>query len=145
MNTIDYLRANSAPSGDFTSQAKYLKENWDWLKYSYAIAIRVKGRMEELGLSQKKLAEELKCTQQHVSVLLNGRVNMTIETIAKLEKSLNIELIGSLMDSFYGGSPIGYLNEPGPGETIGPLHTKHLVAGYSCPERKKKGPKNRGK
>ncbi len=50
--------------------------------------------MSELGWTQKQFAEALNCTQQHVSVLLNGRVNMTLETLSKLEDALDFCLIG---------------------------------------------------
>ena len=139
MNTIEYLRANEYQGNDsFVKQAQYLRENWDWLKYSYAIAIKVKHRMEILGLTQKQLAEELNCSQQHVSVLLNGRVNMTLETLAKLEKALHFDIIGAVLTDFDAEKP-AYLNDSYnfDGSTV--PKTKHLVEGYKS--RKKKGPK----
>ena len=95
----------------------------DWLKYSWAIAIKVKSRMEETGLTQKQLAEALGCTQQHVSILLNGRVNMTLETIAKLENALDIDLLEE-------ESSVGYLNAPGPNDHSPKVRTSLLVDGY---------------
>ena len=90
MNTLDFLKANEHKSVDaFIPKAQYLKENWPWLKYSYAIAIKVRRRMKELGVTQKELARRLECTQQHISVLLGGRANMTLETLAKLEQALS--------------------------------------------------------
>ena len=41
------------------------------------------------------LAERMGCTQQYVSNLLKGSSNMTLETIAKLESALQIQLWGS--------------------------------------------------
>ena len=92
MNTLDYLKANEHKSENgFASKAQYIEDNWFWLKYSYAIAIKVRHRMKELGMTQKKLAQELECTQQHISVLLGGRANMTLETLAKLEQALSFD------------------------------------------------------
>lgn len=139
MNAIEFLKANeSKGTGAFLKQAQYMKDNWDWLKYSYAIALRVRSRMEELGLTQKNLSEMLGCTQQHVSILLGGRTNMTLETIAKLEKALHFELIGQ---SFYPTLASGYLSEPSSPEEVVKSDTSSVVDGYS--PRKKKGPKAR--
>lgn len=146
MDTIEFLRSHEHKGeGRFVQDAQFVKENWDWLQYSYAIAIKVRSRMVELGWTQKQLAQALECTQQHVSVILNGRVNMTLETIAKLEKALQFNLIGEALTSFSSYSlsarPTGYLSEPDPSEVPAGLHTRHLVEGYGG--RKKKGPKSK--
>lgn len=144
MNTIDFLKANEHKgSGAFLREAQFLKDNWDWLKYSYAIAIKVRHRMNELGWTQKHLADILGCTQQHISILLNGKVNMTLETLSKLEKALDINLIGNAL-TFTDGYVIpqnapAYLNEPALEEKDLPIQTSTLVEGYA--KRKKKGPK----
>ena len=133
MNAIDFLRANEHKGdGAFLSQAQFLKENWPWLRYSYAIAIKVRSAMAEQGMTQKQLADILHCTQQHISVLLNGRVNMTLETIAKLEDALGLTFIQTDEEP-------AFLNSPRPGEKLPDIDTSTLVDGYS--PRKKKGPK----
>ena len=113
------------------------------MKYSYAIAIRVRRRMEELGWTQKRLAESLGCTQQHVSILLNGKVNMTLETLSKLEKALDFNLIGQALDLKQGykiqSETVGYLNDPTSQESAMSIGTAVSVDGYVS--RKKKGPK----
>ena len=88
--------------------------------------------------TQKRLAEALGCTQQHISVILNGHVNMTLETIAKLEAALDIDLISSSLTTFDSPQP-GYLNQPSPGDPPLDINTTQLVDGYA--PRKKKGPK----
>ena len=146
MNTMDFLRANEHKSEvGFVSKAQYLKDNWSWLKYSYAIAIKVRRRMKELGLTQKELALQLGCTQQHISVLLGGKSNMTLETMAKLERALSFELIGHCLQEFnYSVQPdeanVGYLNDSSVSRTVPDgFKTSGLVDGYKT--RKKKGPK----
>ncbi|MCR5325629.1 MAG: helix-turn-helix transcriptional regulator [Bacteroidales bacterium] len=146
MNTPAILHANEHKSDSgFISQAQYLKDNWSWLKYSYAAAIKVKRRMKELSITQKELAGKLECTQQHVSVLLGGKANMTLETLAKLEQALSFDLIGHNLLVFGRSCPyedtVGYLNDF---ELGGPIpegvKTSKLVDGYK--PRKKKGPKS---
>ena len=144
MKTIDYLRKNEHKGeGAFLNAAQYLKDNWGWMKYSYAIAIKVRRRMSELGWTQKHLAEALDCTQQHISILLNGKVNMTLETLSKLENALDFDLIGEalLLPGEYSlpTETTGYLNEPSSDDEKITTDTSSLVDGYT--PRKKKGPK----
>ena len=46
-----------------------------------------------MGLTQKELAERLGCSQQYISLILKGKENLTLETIAKLETVLDFELL----------------------------------------------------
>lgn len=146
MNTMDFLRANEHKSAEnFVAKAQYVKDNWIWLRYSYAIAIKVRRRMQELDMTQKQLAEALGCTQQHVSVLLNGKVNMTLETLAKLENALNFDLIGASLGSFGDSDGLAapsFLNDSFGEIPASGLNTGSLVDGYK--PRKKKGPKGKG-
>ena len=71
--------------------------NQHWLRYSQEIALRVVNKMDELGLTQKSLAEKMGCTQQYISLLLKGSENLTLETISKLETALEIDLIASAL------------------------------------------------
>ena len=147
MNTMVFLRANEHKSADdFVAKAQFIKDNWVWLRYSYAIAIKVRRRMQELDMTQKQLAEALSCTQQHVSVLLNGKVNMTLETLAKLEKALQFDLIGASLDSFGNSGKLAspsYLNDSFGITPDSGLKTASLVDGYK--PRKKKGPKGKSR
>ena len=146
MNTIDFLKANEHKSeSGFISQAQFFKDNWSWLKYSYAVALKVRRRMKDMGITQKELAEKMECSQQHISVLLGGKANMTLETLAKLEQALSFDLIGKGLLEFGYSIPdsdaVGYLNDS---LMNGPIHdgikTGNLVDGYK--PRKKKGPKS---
>jgi plasmid maintenance system antidote protein VapI len=49
--------------------------------------------LDEKKLTQKKLAELMKVTPQYVNNIVKGSENLTLETIAKLEKALGIELM----------------------------------------------------
>ncbi len=135
MNVIEFLKANERKGpGSFNEDARFLKDNWNWLKYSYAVAIKVRHRMKDMGLTQRQLADAIGCTQQHVSVLLNGKVNMTLETLAKLEKALEFDLIGQALSFDH-----QFLSDPIASEERTATGTSSLVQGY--PQRKKKGPK----
>ena len=49
--------------------------------------------MEDQSVTQAELAKRMGCTQQYVSNLLKGSSNMTLETIARLENALNIDIL----------------------------------------------------
>ena len=88
---INYLRANSVET-DWREKAEWRRANSRWLRYSQFIAVKAYGKMKELGLTQAQLAAQMGCSQQYVSKLLKGGENLTLETIAKLEDILDIEL-----------------------------------------------------
>lgn len=66
--------------------------NKSWLRYSQRIAMMMLDRMEELGLTQKLLAERMGCSQQYVSRVLKGTENLSIETIFKIESALELNI-----------------------------------------------------
>ena len=49
--------------------------------------------LEELGMSQKQLAEKMNCSPQYISKVLRGRENLSLETLTKIENALEISLI----------------------------------------------------
>ena len=98
MKAIEFLIENqSDTAGKWREEAEYRRRNARWLRYSAMISLQVRDRMSEIGMTQVVLAEKLGCTQQHVSMLLKGKSNMTIETIAKLEEALDIDIIGKAL------------------------------------------------
>lgn len=68
----------------------------DWEEYSQLIATTMSKKMTELGLTQQMLAEKMNCTQQYISKVLKGKKNMSLGTICKIEKALDIEIIRCL-------------------------------------------------
>ena len=70
-----------------------------WMYYSQAIAATMSNRMEELGMTQRALAEKMNCTQQYISKMLKGQKNMSLETICKIENTLSIEIIKGLNEN----------------------------------------------
>ncbi len=91
---VEVLRKNQCTErSKWREQAQWQTENWFWLKHSLRIALQTRTRMDELGWTQKELAEKMGCSQQYVSLILKGKENLTLETIAKLEKVLDFDLI----------------------------------------------------
>jgi len=74
--------------------------------------------MEDQSVTQAELAKRMGCTQQYVSNLLKGSSNMTLETIARLEKALGIDILQSAFSFVNGynaasGYSQHYLNDSG--------------------------------
>ena len=75
--------------------------------------------------AQWRRDNEMGCTQQYVSNLLKGSSNMTLETIARLENALGIDLVKSAVPS----RP-QYLSDSA-GEKLDPnIKTSDFVEGY---------------
>ncbi len=73
--------------------AEWRMANKPWLRYSQRIAMMMLDRMEELHMSQKQLAELMGCSQQYVSKVLKGQENLSLETLSKIERCLNLQII----------------------------------------------------
>ena len=111
----DFLNSHqSAVPSKWRENAQWRRDNEKWLGYARAITIKVLKAMDEQSVTQAILAEKLGCTQQYVSNLLKGSTNMTLETIAKLESALQIELWDSscMVDGYQPVQPSGqYLSD----------------------------------
>ena len=80
---------SSTPS-KWRVKAEFRLKNKEWLRYSQKIALKMINKMERENITQKQLAERMNCTQQYVSKILKGGENLSIETMLKIEKSLQI-------------------------------------------------------
>ena len=91
---ISKLNAHSddTPS-KWREKAEWRNTNKSWLRYSQRIAMMMLDKMEELGLTQKALAERMGGSQQYVSRVLKGTENLSIETISKIESALELEIL----------------------------------------------------
>lgn len=88
------LETYSSPTkSNWRKEAEERQANKEWLRYSQMIAMKMLNRMEELGLTQKKLAERMGCSQQYVSKVLRGRENLSLETLCKIENALDLQIV----------------------------------------------------
>lgn len=83
----------SATSSKWRQNAEWRMENKSWLRYSQYIAMMMLERMDNLGLTQKSLAEKMGCSQQYISRVLKGTENLSIETISKIEYALGLKIL----------------------------------------------------
>ena len=78
---------------DWMQQVEYYEKNRDWLDKSAEIAVRILSTLSRLSLSQKDLAERTGVTPQYINKVAKGRENLSLETISKIEKALQIRLV----------------------------------------------------
>ena len=116
----DFLNVHqSAIPSKWKENAQWRRDNEKWLEYARIITVKVLKAMDEQSVTQVMLAERMGCTQQYVSNLLKGSSNMTLETIAKLESALHINLWGSpyMVDGYQSVQPprryLSDINSPG--------------------------------
>lgn len=115
----EFLNNNqSATPSKWREAAEWRRKNENWLKYSRVITMKTMQAMDKQSVTQSILAKRMGCSQQYVSNLLKGSSNMTLETIARIETALNIDLIGSALgglvdgyDSAESSSRTCYLND----------------------------------
>lgn len=67
--------------------------NRDSRRMAFDIALKILDRLDQLGWSQKRFAEELGVSPQLVNKWVRGKENFTIETLVKIGKTLNMSLI----------------------------------------------------
>jgi transcriptional regulator with XRE-family HTH domain len=84
--------ASQKPSGWLDKANERYKES-DWLLKSAQIAVKVLVELRQQQLSQKDLAELLSVSPQYINKIVKGKENLSLDTICKIERALNIELI----------------------------------------------------
>lgn len=67
----------------------------EWMLHSQTIAMIMLNRMEQFGMTQKALAMKMNCSQRYISKVLKGRENMSLETLCKIEKALDVKIVNS--------------------------------------------------
>lgn len=83
----------STTPSKWKEKAEWRLQNKSWLRHSQRIAMKMLEKMDELGLTQRQLAEKMGCSQQYVSKVLKGRENLSLESISRIEDCLNISIL----------------------------------------------------
>lgn len=140
----EFLEAHSSPTpSHWREDAQWRRDNEFWLQYSRYITIQVLRSMDEQSVTQVELARRMGCTQQYVSNLLKGSSNMTLETIARLENALGIDLVKSAFFHVDGyripiSSSSQYLNDSSGEKQNSDIRTSAIVDGYHRGRKKGK-------
>lgn len=74
-------------------------KNRQMLRQSQKIAIKVLMKLDELGWSQKTLAEKMGVSPQQISKIVSGKENLTLETQEKLQRILDVAILASYYEN----------------------------------------------
>ena len=99
------------PKSDF--MALYNKERADrkWSKLSQHIAVKLHSYLKKNRLKQKDLAALMEVSPQQISKILSGKVNLTLETISKIESVTDLNIIQLDKANLYEDLSEKYLKE----------------------------------
>jgi transcriptional regulator with XRE-family HTH domain len=92
-NLKNFLKLVSDEQPLVHERMKFMDDNEEWLNKALKIVLKVLSVMRERKITQKDLAELLQVTPQRINTILRGDENLTLETIVKLEKALQMEII----------------------------------------------------
>ena len=93
------LVSKEPPSEKIVKDILFYEENKEWLDRSANIAIKILSTLRHnrkenrFPNTQKDLAEIMNITPQQVNKMVKGTENLTLETISRVEKALDIQLI----------------------------------------------------
>ena len=96
---INKLNEISQVDNSWRDDAKFYRNNKEWLDRSANIAIKILSTLRHnrkenrFPNTQKDLAEIMNITPQQVNKMVKGTENLTLETISRVEKALDIQLI----------------------------------------------------
>ena len=100
-NLDNFLKlVSKEPASDkIVKDILFYEENKEWLDRSANIAIKILSTLRHnrkenrFPNTQKDLAELMNITPQQVNKMVKGTENLTLETISRVEKALDIQLI----------------------------------------------------
>ena len=100
-NLENFLKlVSKEPASDkIVKDLLFYEENKEWLDRSANIAIKILSTLRHnrkenrFPTTQKDLAEIMNITPQQVNKMVKGTENLTLETISRVEKALDIQLI----------------------------------------------------
>jgi transcriptional regulator with XRE-family HTH domain len=95
-----------------------IKNNWRianrrWLKASQQIALDILERLDELGWTQRDLAEKMGVSPQYFHKIVKGSENLTLDTQTKLQEILEIPILASYFKAKNKNFPFFILNFEG--------------------------------
>lgn len=93
-NQKNSFEALLTPEGSgWKVKAQERKKNKEWRSLADKIAVTILKHLRDNNLTQVELAKRLDVTPQYVSKIVQGRENLTIENICKIQQALGVQLI----------------------------------------------------
>lgn len=94
-NKDKFLKLVSDKDSKTLAEVKKRIKSRAMLHESHHIALKVLMKLDDLGWTQKKLAEKMSVSPQQISKIVSGKENLTIETQINLQNILDIPVLAS--------------------------------------------------
>ena len=78
---------------------KYRQKNRKMLRESQSIALKILDRIDEIGWTQKQLADYMEVSTQQITKIVSGNENLTLDLIIKIQDTLNISILVSHIEN----------------------------------------------
>lgn len=98
-NKEKFLQLVSEEDTNTLVEVKERVKNREMLRQSQQIALKVLMKLDDLGWSQRDLANAMKVTPQQITKIVSGKENLTIETQIKLQNTLDIPVLASYYEN----------------------------------------------
>ncbi len=83
----------SVQNSDWHKDAEERRVNRSWKDKAFDIALIIINYKNKYNLTQVQLADKIGVSKQYINRVLQGKENLTLESICKIEKALNIMII----------------------------------------------------
>jgi transcriptional regulator with XRE-family HTH domain len=98
-NKEKFLNLVSGEDSKTLAEVRKRIKNRAMLRESQQIALKVLMKLDELGWTQKDLANKMGVSPQQITKIVSGKENLTIETQVKLQGILEIPVLASYYES----------------------------------------------
>ena len=97
-NLKKFTKIVSNEHSNWLEKANARKDNEEWMDDSFNVASLVLRALRRNKMHQSDLAKLMGVTPQHINKIVKGQENLSLSTIKKLEKALDIKIISILIN-----------------------------------------------
>ena len=99
-NIVKFESLVSSEVSGWHKDAEERKKQRGWRDKAFHIALILLDYKEAQNLSQVQLAEKIGVSKQYINRVLQGKENLTLESISKIENALGISIMNFTVFSF---------------------------------------------
>lgn len=89
----EWVKRVATKDSGWLEKAKWRHENRHWLRISQSIALCILDYMDHKGLTHEDMSKALGITFDEFRVILQGRENLSLQTIANIQEVLGEKVI----------------------------------------------------
>jgi ribosome-binding protein aMBF1 (putative translation factor) len=97
--TAEWLKRVSIVDDSWLKKAKWRRANRYWLRKSQGIALQILSALDDKDITKEDLAKEMGMAYEEFKPILQGKVDLNLSTICKLQNILGVKLISTPHDN----------------------------------------------